>query len=390
MNKIIFLNSCLILSGIGKKQLEYVNFLEQNNYNYEVVIVDNLGEENVLEKYFPKPVIYLKSYEYICQQRKIREERNQNLIKKIKFNFSLEKSYKHIVKNFDKIYREFQPSVIIDYDNCLRGNIDDYNCKNNFNCKTIGWTHTYIQFWLKNINSAKRYAKALNRYSEIIAVSEECVEELIKLNPKLDGKVHCIYNPFDFETIKNLANEEFSAEEKEFAEKKFLLMVARLEMQQKDFETLIKAFDLAKKSGYSGELYLIGDGIHKNLVLELKEKSEFRKNIHLLGSKINPYNWMKNCDKFILSTKYEGLGNVLVEALAVNDLVISSNCKSGPKEILEDGKIGYLFEVGDYKNLSELILHSKAKDRNLIDESLQRFDKENIMKKFREIFKRKI
>ena len=108
MSKIIFLNSCLILSGIGKAQLEYVNHLEQNNYDYKVVIVDNKDDENVLEKYFPKPVIYLKSYEYICRLNKIREERNQNIIKKTKFNLSLNNSYKHIVAEFNKIYSEYK------------------------------------------------------------------------------------------------------------------------------------------------------------------------------------------------------------------------------------------------------------------------------------------
>ena len=414
MNKIIFLNSNLIMCGSVKTQFDYLDYIHQNKYDYEIVIIEDRGEENVFEKYCPKPPLFLKSQEYLNQQLKIREERNQNIFKKIKFNLALKNSYKHILKEFDKIYNEFKPDVIVDFNNCLRGDIDKYNCK------TIGWTHTFISNWLSKKSSAKRFAKALNNYSKVVTVSKSAAEDLVNLNPKLEKKIHCIYNPFDFEKIKKLSDEDFFDEkfdfplyrhtaldavspetvkwsygetphqvrgdsEKDLANKKFLLMVARLENKSKDFETLFSAFEIAKENGYDGELFLIGDGEHREYVENLKEKSKFKNNIKLLGVKMNPFNWMKKCDKFILSSKFEGLGNVLIEALTVNDTVISSDCKSGPSEILENGKIGYLFEVGNAEQLANLILEAKPKNKNEIENSLQRFSHKNIMQEFEEI-----
>ncbi len=70
---------------------------------------------------------------------------------------------------------------------------------------------------------------------------------------------------------------------------------------------------------------------------------------------------MKNADIFVLSSKQECFGLVLVEAMAVNTYVISSNCKSGPPEILENGDCGDLFEIGDVDNLAKLIDNGLSK-----------------------------
>ena len=94
---------------------------------------------------------------------------------------------------------------------------------------------------------------------------------------------------------------------------------------------------------------------------------------------------MKKADKFILSTKFEGLPTVLIEALTVNDNVISADCKSGPSEILDNGKYGYLFPIGDAKQLAELILNSEPKDRVEIDNHLQIFSQQSAFQKLEQI-----
>ena len=91
---------------------------------------------------------------------------------------------------------------------------------------------------------------------------------------------------------------------------------------------------------------------------------------------------------FILSSKYEGLPNVLLESLILNKYVISSNCRTGPKEILLNGKGGDLFKVGDYKNLSKLIinfnLRKKINKKKLkyAKNQLYRFDYNVNLKKY--------
>ena len=104
---------------------------------------------------------------------------------------------------------------------------------------------------------------------------------------------------------------------------------------------------------------------------------------------------MESADLFILSSKYEGLPNVLLEALTLKKFIISSNCPTGPKEILLDGKGGLLFNVGNYHQLSEKILYflkNKKKCKMKLNKSikeLKRFDYDfnlnqyfNIVKKY--------
>ena len=77
----------------------------------------------------------------------------------------------------------------------------------------------------------------------------------------------------------------------------------------------------------------------------------------LLGYKSNPWKYLSRSNLFVLSSIWEGFGNVIVESMLLGIPVISSSCKSGPAEILDNGKYGNLYDINDYNKLSELILH---------------------------------
>ena len=207
-------------------------------------------------------------------------------------------------------------------------------------------------------------------------------EDLIKLTFPLKNKVDFLYNPIDFEKIKLLAEEKFLKSEEILSNQKYCLMIARLDCVPKDFETLFRAYEIAKEKGYDGKLYLIGDGPDKEKVENLRKNSFVSKDIVLLGRKENPYNWLKKADKLILSSKYEGFAMVLLEGLCLEKEVISSNCKTGPKEILNNNR-GVLFETGNFKELSRCILNNREKKD--LKFSLDEFKRENIFKKFIEI-----
>ena len=80
------------------------------------------------------------------------------------------------------------------------------------------------------------------------------------------------------------------------------------------------------------------------------------KNQTCLKYQENPYKFIRSSDLFILTSKYEGLPNVLLEAMVLKKFIISSNCPTGPSEILNNGKYGFLFKVGDHKELARLIM----------------------------------
>ena len=126
-----------------------------------------------------------------------------------------------------------------------------------------------------------------------------------------------------------------------------ILSVGRL-TKQKDHITLLKAAKLINPA-VKPELIIIGKGKEyinlKNFIIS----NHLQKIVKLVGYKANGYNFIKKCDIFVLTSKYEGLPNVLLEAQFFKKYIISSNCPTGPKEILLNGKAGDLFKMGDYK-----------------------------------------
>ena len=99
-------------------------------------------------------------------------------------------------------------------------------------------------------------------------------------------------------------------------------------------------------------LLIIGDGEEKEKLIEYCLLNNL-KNVKILSYKSNPYPYIKKSDLFILSSIYEGLPNVLLEAMALKKYVISSNCPTGPKEILLNGKLGDLFTNNNYIDLKK-------------------------------------
>ena len=169
-------------------------------------------------------------------------------------------------------------------------------------------------------------------------------------------------------------------------------MVSRLDNVQKDFDTIIKAFKIVKQKRKDIKLYLLGDGPDKEKIENMIKNEDLQEYIKLLGVKRNPYSWIKGSKLLVHSSRYEGFGLVLVEALILGKVVISSNCKVGPREILDNGKYGSLVEVGDYNSMAQEILellqeNSIKRERYLtnINESIERFDKKNIIKQIERV-----
>ena len=115
---------------------------------------------------------------------------------------------------------------------------------------------------------------------------------------------------------------------------------------------------------------------------------DLRKSVRIYDYIENPYPIIKQSNLFILTSKFEGLPNVLLESLVLKKFIISSNCHTGPKEILLNGKGGLLFKVGDYKELAKKIkfycINKKECEKLLINayKSLDRFDFNKNLKKY--------
>lgn len=161
---------------------------------------------------------------------------------------------------------------------------------------------------------------------KLITVSQALQEDVLAVGIK-PARMVTIYNPFEVEKIRRLAEVPLLIEHE-----KFLLHVGRFH-PQKRHDRLLEAF---QQSGYPGKLILLGEGTAEATDAIKKKAAELgiSEQIVLVGFVSNPYAYMRAAEALILSSDYEGLGNVLIEALACGTQVVSTNCPYGPAEIL--------------------------------------------------------
>ena len=207
--------------------------------------------------------------------------------------------------------------------------------------------------WSKNFIKTILYKKVYNNANKIIVNSEEFKKEL-KLKFNLNSE--CVYNPLNKNEIIKNSKEKFNISF--FKKKDFkIISVARFS-SQKDHLCLIKSINLLKNKYDNIKVLLIGSGEKKAMIQNLINEFKLNKIIKILNFKKNPYPYIKKSNIFVLSSNFEGLPNVLLEAITLGKFVISSNCPTGPSEILDNGKGGLLFKVGNYKELSKKIIYT--------------------------------
>jgi glycosyltransferase involved in cell wall biosynthesis len=147
-----------------------------------------------------------------------------------------------------------------------------------------------------------------------------------------------------------------------FENKKIIIGIGRL-TKQKNFSLLINAFNKIQKKHKKYELIILGEGEKKSKLIELTNKYGLRKKIHFFGFEENVYKYLKKADCFILTSLWEDPGFVLLEAGLSNTSIISSDCKNGPIEILDNGNNGYLFENNNLNSLLEKFEEFKKTDK---------------------------
>lgn len=234
----------------------------------------------------------------------------------------------------------------------------------------------------------KKLTKNLEKCQKIICICKDMKNGIIQELPSLKEKLEVIYNPFDMKKIKKLSNDysSISENEQEILKENYIIMVSRLDNKQKDFFTLIEAFKLAKEKNIKIKLFILGDGPDREKIKEKIKEKDLEKEIILLGMKKNPYPWIKNANLLVHSSNYEGLPTVLIEGLILNKIIISTDCPTGPKEILKNGKYGSLVTIGDYKTMAseieELSRYNSLKRKKyleLSEEAVERFDGNKII-----------
>jgi glycosyltransferase involved in cell wall biosynthesis len=188
----------------------------------------------------------------------------------------------------------------------------------------------------------------------IIANSYGAAEDLARVLRLPKQKIHVIYNPTYDDSILELAKEPVEHPWFEPGEPPVVLSVGRLTSYQKDYRTLLHAFAQVRRELYC-RLVILGEGEERKGIEALAETLGIGEDIDLPGFVENPYKYMARASVFVLSSRSEGLPNVLIEALVCGVPVVSTDCPSGPREILLDGLGGLLVPIGNVEAMAGAI-----------------------------------
>jgi len=328
MKKIIFYNPSFETGGVEKNIISFLGHFE-NSLKYTPILI---SADNIKIK--------LKKKNYISIP---------NVKIKLKFRF-----FKYILSFFYLIKM------------CLQGNCIILSFQNNIfaliasiitNTKIIVRLNTSPEKYVKS-KIIKIIFKLLYKKSDVILVNDEDFKKSIKLYFNLNAKIvhNCV-------NIKKINQYKRSKIKFTFFKKNYLniISVGRL-TSQKDHIILIKAINNSKKKN-KFRVLILGSGDQKNNLINYIKQNNLEKIIKISKYQKNPYKYINQSNLFVLPSKYEGSPNILLETAALKKLIISSNCRTGPRKLLSNGKGGYLFKVGDYKKLSKILDNVQLKSK---------------------------
>tara|TARA_B100000780_G_scaffold275342_1_gene241791 strand:- start:1716 stop:2819 length:1104 start_codon:yes stop_codon:yes gene_type:complete len=245
------------------------------------------------------------------------------------------------------------------------------------NLKIITRSNTAPGSWSSNIFKRLIFKISFKYPKEIIVNSLDFKKQLDR---EFNIKSVCIYNPFNKHDVEKKSKIKISFN---FFKKddSFLNIINIGRMtDQKDQMLILKSLNNLKDR-IKFRCLILGKGVNYSNLRNFIIHNKLKKHIKLIGFKSNPYPYIKKSNLFILSSRFEGLPNVLLEAQYLNKFIISTDCPTGPKEILLNGKLGSLIKVGNQKQLEERVLYYyKNRDNSKLKNKIQ-MGKEN-MKRF--------
>lgn len=216
--------------------------------------------------------------------------------------------------------------------------------------------------------------------ADLIISPSEGVKRDLEILFSFNNRQIVINNPIDLDYITILINEKVNDGFQFNKERKYIISVGRL-IPLKRNKDLLLAFHTIRNELTGYDIIFLGEGEEKKALQKLAEKLLLNSNVHFLGNVSNPFYYLHRSDIFILTSEIEGFSNVLIEAMACKIPVISANCKYGPNEILENGKLGLLYEVGDIRQLSLHLLKTDKDSKlrqKLVQDAYRKIPKYNI------------
>jgi glycosyltransferase involved in cell wall biosynthesis len=224
-----------------------------------------------------------------------------------------------------------------------------------FHKPVVGWVHIPLTDYLNLLPRWHRAAVAYiyPRLDCVVCVSEgsaSAVRTVAALAPK---RVRVIHGPFDLDAPVRRASEAppWAHEEDK---RPVVVAIGRLHAQ-KGFDNLLQAHKLARSAGMDYRLWILGEGPLRGELTSLIDQLQIADSVKMPGFLPNPYPALRHAAVFVMSSRFEGLPVVLFEALSLGTPCLSTNCPSGPAEILDNGRYGMLTPVENEKTLADAL-----------------------------------
>jgi glycosyltransferase involved in cell wall biosynthesis len=229
-------------------------------------------------------------------------------------------------------------------------------------------THTTLAISQHNVLTAETKAlacwqhgllplmyRAVGAYADaIIAVSQGVARDMSYATGLPLKRISVIPNPVIYDHFASDAEQNVSHRWLDDPTLSVFVAVGRL-VPQKDFITLLTAFARVRATTRA-RLLIVGEGSERLAIEQQIAELDIANEVELLGYCSNPLPYMAKADALVLSSRYEGFGNVIVESLACGTSVVSTDCPYGPSEILADGKYGRLVKIGDPEGMAQAML----------------------------------
>lgn len=226
------------------------------------------------------------------------------------------------------------------------------------------WIHNDFETTGYNISELKQYLMCVNHF---FAVSEQLSKEFINIFPEFKEKTTVALNIVPRGEIKKKADEYYPEEYKDNKELK-LLTVGRLE-EQKGYDIAIEVCAKLKRDGFKFKWYVLGEGTQRKSLEEKIQKENIQDTFKLLGVRMNPYPYFKNCDIYVQTSKHEGYVTTVTEAKILNKPIMTTDV-SGAKEQLNNGINGSIAEINVesvYTKLKELMESRELRQKYVLE-----------------------
>ena len=374
MKKILFMCINMNIGGTEKALLTMLNEMDKSKYEITLLMLEEYG--GFLNQ-IPDgiKVMYLKEYKAL---KKFINDPPQLLVKELiknrkvigglsllviyiisKLIKDISIYYKYILRNVDTLNEEYDIAI------AYAGPMDfiSYFVINKIKSKKrVQWIHFDITKIGFNINFAKRI---YDKFDKVFVVSNEGKDKLINFLPSLKDKTEVFFNIISCKMIEKMSyeGEGFSDD----FDGTRILTVGRLS-KEKGQDLIIPVLKKLKENGYKVRWYCIGDGPAKKEYEKLVDKLNIKDDFIFLGSKLNPYTYMKECNIYVQPSKHEGYCITLGEARCFNNPIVTTNFTGANEQIVNENT-GLVCEINEeeiYKAIKKL-LDDKKLYKNIKD-----------------------